>query len=94
MRYVAALVLLFALAIAHAESNLAFLLFGGGGHKTFLGCLNVTGNPIALYFSTPSFGTMRSGSTTRGWHGQTSIGERQVTAGVSMARAVRALREK
>ena len=40
MRYVAALVLLFALAIAHAESNPAFLLFGGGGHKTFLGCLN------------------------------------------------------
>ena len=56
--------------------------------------MSVTGNPTALYSSTHHFGTMRSRSTTRGWHGQTSIGDRQVTAGVSMARAVRALREK
>ena len=61
---------------------------------TLEGELLVTGNPTALYFLTHGFGTMRSRSTTRGWHGQTSIGERQVAAGVSMARAARALREK
>ena len=32
--------LLVSLSNAHAQSNVALLLFGGQGHKTFLGCLN------------------------------------------------------
>lgn len=32
--------LLFNFGLAHAQNNVALLLFGGDGHKTFLGCLN------------------------------------------------------
>ncbi|OGB45944.1 MAG: hypothetical protein A3F76_08370 [Burkholderiales bacterium RIFCSPLOWO2_12_FULL_65_40] len=32
--------LLFNVSLAHAQNNVALLLFGGEGHKTFLGCLN------------------------------------------------------
>ena len=43
------------IAVLVSALGLAFLLSTG-----------VTGNPTALYFSTHSFGTMRSRSTTRG----------------------------
>lgn len=34
------LILLFACNSTQAQDNVALLLFGGNGHKTFLGCLN------------------------------------------------------
>lgn len=40
MRISSLVLLLFFAGSVHAQSNVALLLFGGDGHKTFLGCLN------------------------------------------------------
>jgi hypothetical protein len=39
-RFMLLMSLFFASAALQAQNNVAYLLFGGDGHKTFLGCLN------------------------------------------------------